>query len=141
MGLDKNMTDGAAAMDDEERRQLEETLLRAMPSLKYNTVALREAVDAVLRGAASGSDAVDSKGRIQNSDLGDEGFFQNMEAYRQSVENPNIFNPGESRDPEANDAEPRAVATEPQFASPQDQRSTVRNYPAPGRGQWLRRQR
>jgi hypothetical protein len=95
MGLEENSVNGAGAMDEEERRQLEQGFLEKMPLLKWNPAALRQMVEAVAQGRASvldlngrlknsnerPSDALDSQGRVVGSDLG-QGTGYDMEAYR-----------------------------------------------------------
>jgi hypothetical protein len=86
MGLEENSVNGSGAMDEEERRQTENDLIKHWPDLKTNPALLKVMVEAVggVRGSAlRDSEALDSQGRVHGSDLGqDTGFFSDMEGYR-----------------------------------------------------------
>jgi hypothetical protein len=106
MGLDKNGLDGSGAMDDESRRWIREDLLRTTPLLRYNPSALQEMVEAIHKGSEAGwrpSEAINSSGNVNDSDLnrdlGREGFFSDMEGYRQrEMVSPDTMSP--TTDPE-----------------------------------------
>ncbi len=85
MGLEENSVDGSGAIDEEVQRQTENELVKQFPDLRKNPALLRMMVQAVgsTRGSAlRPSEAVNSRGMIEGSDLDKDGFGQDMESWR-----------------------------------------------------------
>lgn len=91
MGIEENSVDGSGALGEEVRRQTENDLIKQFPDLRKNPALLKmmvEAVGGVGGSALRPSEALDSKGRVHGSDLGqDKEFFTDpsaMESYRKA---------------------------------------------------------